>query len=301
MPVKVPVYDQFVVSIGEVLWDVARNQRHIGGAPFNFAYHCQTLGAKATLISSVSRDELGDDLIEQAASLNMNTRGIQRFSEYKTGVVTAEMHGDGSVSYIFPDECAWDHIQLTGEGRSIVDSASVIYFGTLAQRSSVSRSAIMEAIARAPAQTTCFLDINLRPPYYSRELLAESLKSAHIVKMNEHELVEVAKLLKLSDKQEPAVRQLMEQFDVFTVVVTRGADGAIAWDMETSASVTGYKVAVADLIGCGDAFAAAFTINLTAGASLQTALEAANVVGAHVATHSGATPSYDPSDLPEHV
>ena len=30
---------QYVVGIGEVLWDMLPNGRKIGGAPANFAYH----------------------------------------------------------------------------------------------------------------------------------------------------------------------------------------------------------------------------------------------------------------------
>ncbi len=297
MPTPVPISNQYVVSIGEILWDVAGNQRHIGGAPFNFAYHCRMLGAKSALISCVSFDELGTDLIDRARDLKVDMGGIQRCDQFPTGVVTSEADLDGSISYVIPTECAWDHIQFTDEGRGLIECASVIYFGTLAQRSPVSQSAILAALSSAPPTATCFLDLNLRPPCYTREILTSSLQIAHIVKMNEHELSEISEMYNLDQSDDIAAQQLMEKFGIATVVVTRGPDGATAWDRQTSASVCGRDVPVADMVGCGDAFGAAFTVNLIAGASLQQALEAANIVGAYVATQVGATPVYSASDL----
>ncbi len=293
MPAAIPVQDQFVVSIGELLWDVAGNQRHIGGAPFNFAYHCKTLGAKAAIISRVSRDELGDDLVNRAAELRVDTRSIQTSTEYPTGVVHAETHEDGSVSYLFPDECAWDHIQFPTEARCLVDFATVVYFGTLAQRCPVSHATIMAAVSSGPANAICFLDVNLRPPCYSREILTPSLKAATIVKMNADELCEIRDMYNLVGDEDGAAQQLMEQFAIKTLLITRGADGATAWNSTTKTTVDAYDITVADTIGCGDAFCAAFIVNFAAGATLQAALEAANTVGAYVATQAGATPHYD--------
>ncbi len=297
MPAAIPIHDQFVVSIGEILWDVAGNLRHIGGAPFNFVYHCRTLGARAALISRVSIDELGKDLCNRAAELKVNNRCIEKSAEYPTGVVQAETHLDGSVSYLFPDECAWDHIRFTEEACSLVSFATIIYFGTLAQRSPVSRSAIMTAVASAPPNAICFLDVNLRPPFYSRETLSPSLKAANLVKMNEDELGVLRKMYSLPEDEETAVHQLMDQCQIETVVLTRGAGGSVAWNRHTKATVAGYNIEVADAIGCGDAFSAAFAINFAAGNGLQEALEAANTVGAYVATQSGATSQYNSSIL----
>lgn len=299
MPGSVPLEDQLVVSIGEVLWDVIGNQRYIGGAPFNFAYHSRSLGARAALISRVSQDDLGADLIHRAESLHVDTRGIQRDPEFPTGLVTAEARSDGTVTYSFPDECAWDHIRFTERDRDIIDFASVICFGTLAQRSPGSRSAIMAAVSNAPSHAVLFLDLNLRAPYYSREIISPCLQAAQIVKLNEEELSLLRRIYQLGTDDETAVLQMMERFDLATVVLTRGCDGASAWSRNESAHSASYNIPVVDTVGCGDAFGAAFTINLVAGRPLKDALDFGNLAGAYVATQPGATPAYSITTLEE--
>jgi len=291
------IRDLLVVSIGEILWDVIGNQRFVGGAPFNFAYHCRALGAKAALISRVSHDDLGADLIRRAQSLNVDTRTIQRDSDYSTGLVTAEIHSDGTIHYLFPEECAWDHIKFTAQERNLLDFASIVNFGTLALRNPASRSAIMAAVSNLPAGCMAFLDLNLRAPYYSREIISPCLQVADVLKINEDELIVLRKMFQLATDNETGMLQLMERFDIDTIVLTRGDKGAAAVSRREAEVVKAMKVQVADTVGCGDAFAAAFALELATGSSLKDALTKANVVGAYVATHPGGTPDYTQDSL----
>ncbi len=299
MPASVPIRDQFVVSIGEILWDVIGNQRYVGGAPFNFAYHSRALGARSALISRVSNDDLGADLIHRATGLHVDTRGIQRDQQFSTGIVTAEARSDGSVTYIFPDECAWDHIRFSDHERELIDAAHIICFGTLAQRSPGSRSAIMAAVSSAPANAVVFLDLNLRAPYIGQETITPCLNAAEIVKLNEEELSALRRLYNLGSDDETGILQLMERFELQTIVLTRGCDGASAWTPNGSAHTASYNVQVADTVGCGDAFGAAFTLSLVAGKSLKDSLEFGNLAGSYVATQPGATQHYSAETLEE--
>jgi fructokinase len=299
MTAPVPIREQLVVSIGELLWDVIDNQRYVGGAPFNFAYHSRALGTRSALISRVSQDDLGADLIHRAESLHVDTRGIQRDPAYPTGIVTAEMRSDGTVTYVFPEECAWDHIRFGDRERELIDFANVICFGTLAQRSPASRSAIMAAVSSAPTSAMCFLDLNLRAPYFSREIITQCLHTAHTLKLNEEELSILRRIYQLGSDDETAILQLMERFNIETLVLTRGCDGASAWNRKETAHAASYNVNVVDTVGCGDAFGAAFTTKLVAGHSLAEALEYGNIAGAFVASQAGATPDYTTATLEE--
>jgi fructokinase len=255
------------------------------------------MGARAGLISRVSHDDLGADLIHRAQALNVDTRGIQRDPGFPTGMVTAEMLDDGRMVYQFPDECAWDHIRFTELERNQLDFADIVCFGTLAQRMPGSRAAIMAAISNMPGEAMCFLDLNLRSPYYTREIITPCLNVATVLKLNEDELDVLKSLYELTDDDETFILHLMEKYELDTAVLTRGAAGANAWSRTESAEVRGYDVPIEDTIGCGDAFAATFAIKRACGASLQEALEEANLSGAYVASQPGGTPVYSPEDL----
>ncbi len=53
-------------AFGEILWDCLPSGKHAGGAPFNVAAHLAQIGVSSALISSVGRDELGDEILEVA-------------------------------------------------------------------------------------------------------------------------------------------------------------------------------------------------------------------------------------------
>lgn len=286
-----------VVSIGEILWDVVGNQRFIGGAPFNFAYHCQAQGARAAIISRVSADDLGADLKHRAESLGVLTKAIQQDSRYPTGLVMAETQSHGNVTYSFPDDCAWDHINFSDRDRELIDECSILCFGTLAQRNYVSRAAIMSAIANAPAEALIFYDLNLRVPYFSKEIITPGLDAATVLKVNVDELDQLRELYDLPADDESALQQLLIRHDLNIIVITMGADGAWAISPDASARVAGRNVTIGDTIGCGDAFGATFALALVRGKDLQSALESANLVGSLVAGQASATPHYTLADL----
>ena len=286
-----------VVSIGEILWDVIGNQRHAGGAPFNFAYHAVAAGAHGLLVSRVSHDDLGADLVHRAESLGVDISGIQRAGGYATGIVTAEIQPGGEVHYVFPDECAWDHIHFTERERNFLDDANIVAFGTLAQRNPTSRAAIMAALANTPPETITFLDLNLRAPFYNKDIITASLGATNILKLNQNELTILQQELQLVPDNEGAILHLMERYDLDTVVLTRGAEGAIAWNRSQCAEVPGFEVPVADTVGCGDAFAANFAVQLACGSDLYEAMFRANLAGAYVATNPGGTPIYGEPDI----
>ena len=54
-----------IIGIGEILWDVYENEKYLGGAPANFAFHCQQLGDRGIIASRVGTDELGQSVFVQ--------------------------------------------------------------------------------------------------------------------------------------------------------------------------------------------------------------------------------------------
>lgn len=297
MATLVPVQDLNVIGIGEVLWDHVGDQRHLGGAPFNFTWFAQQLGAKSGLITRVGEDAEGREVLERMRSMGMYVSGLQHDPLRPTGKVNALTTADGSVSYDIQKESAWDFIEYNTEASGLVRRADVFLFGTLAQRAPVAQETIQTALKALLPNTLCVLDLNLRPPFITKEVIVESMKAADLVKINGDELLELTSILELPEEQDAAVESLMTKYDIATLVVTRGAEGATAYTLSEKEVVAGHKTTVADTIGCGDAFTAGFTMFLAAGAALNEALAMANLAGAYTSTHAGGTPSFTPQLL----
>ncbi|MCP5114514.1 MAG: carbohydrate kinase, partial [bacterium] len=77
------------------------------------------------------------------------------------------------------------------------------------------------------------------------------------------------------------------------VCVTRGSAGCSILIGDEFAESPGRRVMVADTVGAGDAFAAAFLHGLGAGWPAAEIGEFANRVGALIASREGATPAWD--------
>jgi ribokinase len=97
----------------------------------------------------------------------------------------------------------------------------------------------------------------------------------------------------LTGEGEPrrALEALAARMPGGTVVVTLGAQGAIAWSEGRGHAHRGFVVDAVDTVGCGDAFVGAFLAAIAAGQGVGRALERGNAAGALAAMREGAIPS----------
>jgi fructokinase len=143
-----------------------------------------------------------------------------------------------------------------------------------------------------------FCDINLRPPFFNRESVEWSLRSADILKLNDDEARVTGELLNHPlQGLEDFCRWASAAFNIQTLCVTRGAEGCLVYRGGKAVRCPGVRVHVVDTVGSGDAFSAAFIARLLAGASAEQAGQFANKVGALVASRRGAVPEYDPREI----
>lgn len=271
-----------VVGIGEILWDIIPSGKLLGGAPANFAFHAQQLGAVATIVSRVGNDENGREILDRLRQLNVATDGIQRDETFPTGTVSVQVSEGGQPSYTIHENVAWDRLK-----ESEVE-ADAICFGTLAQRSAASREAIQKTVAAQKGLRV--LDVNLRQHFYSRELLAQSLELANVLKVNDHELPLIAEMFGVGGDARAQMLALAEEFSLQTVACTRGGNGSLLFSRGQWSEHPGISVRVADTIGAGDSFTAAMTIGLLRNWDLETINARANEVAAFVASQPGGTP-----------
>ena len=283
-----------VLCAGEVLWDSVPSGLHLGGAPFNVAYHLARLGRPAALASRVGDDALGREAARRVALAGVGAGLVQTDPARPTGFVRVALDAEGVPSYDVERPAAWDALALTEPLAAAAAAAPAVVFGTLAQRDETSRRTLRAVVDAAPLAV---LDVNLRPPFVDPDRVSASLAAADVVKLSEDELVELAGWFGLPDDREPAAQALAAQFGCPTVCVTRGGDGAALWHGGAWSRHGGVPTDVADTVGAGDAFLAALLDALLAGRPADVALDRACRLGSLVASLPGAAPAYDPAVL----
>ena len=279
-----------VIGMGEALWDVLPEGRKIGGAPANFAFHAGQAGMDARVVSAVGRDALGDETLLTLQQKGLNTDAVARV-DFPTGVVQVTLSEGGIPQYDICEDVAWDNIPFTPALDELARNAQAVCWGSLAQRSEVSRNCIYRFLDAMPSEQGRLkvFDINLRQHFYSIDVIEASCQRANVLKINEEELVIVSELLRLGTPQvEQQCRLLMERFSLDMLVLTCGCNGSyIFTPVETSFRVTPL-VQVADTVGAGDSFTATLVADLLKGASVGVAHEHAVQLAAYVCTQQGA-------------
>ncbi|MEM1054740.1 MAG: PfkB family carbohydrate kinase [Bacteroidota bacterium] len=281
-----------ILVVGEVLWDSLPSGLFLGGASHNVACHLHQLGVDAVLASRVGGDALGREAVRRVAARGLSADLLQTDPALPTGFVHVEMEAGGIPAYDIMRPAAWDAIAATEALVEAASSARALVFGTLAQREETSRQTL-RALWKVASLHVC--DINLRPPYVSREVVEASLRTADLAKLNDDEVETLAGWYGLGDDLGSATQRLAEQFEIATVCVTRGPRGALLLREGVLYEHPGYPAAVADTVGAGDAFLAALLAALLDDVSAADALDRANRLGAFVAGALGAIPPYDPA------
>ncbi|MDQ8182942.1 carbohydrate kinase [Pelagicoccus sp. SDUM812005] len=282
--------EQFTVAgIGELLWDIFPNHKRLGGAPANFAHHTQQLGATAFAVSCIGMDELGTEIKAQLEKLGLAGAYVKESSKYPTGKVDVVLKA-GKPTYQIHEHVAWDHIPFSPEIKDLAGSLHAACFGSLSQRSSVSKKTIHSFIRQMRDDSLRIFDVNLRPPFYSQETLSESLDLANILKLSDEELPVLADLFGLRGNVEKQLRQLIERYDLRLIAYTRGPHGSLLLGPGESSDFAGCEGPVLDTVGAGDSFTATLCMGLLLGKPLDKVNQFANEVAAYVCTQMGATP-----------
>ena len=280
-----------IVGIGEILFDLLPAGPQLGGAPANFAYHVNQLGGHGVAVSAIGKDKLGEDV--KAILVSKGLEAILPEVDCPTGVVNVSLDDKGVPTYTIIEGVAWDNVPYTPEMKALASDALAVCFGTLAQRNPVTRETIRSFIADMPADSLKVYDINLRQHFFSKEIIEDSLKVSDILKINDEEIVTVAGLLGLEGTPEEACRAILRTYGLRLVILTKGGDGSEVITEDTLLSVACPKVEIADTVGAGDSFTAAFIRAYQHGDPLEECHRLANEVSAYVCSRNGAMPEYD--------
>lgn len=280
-----------VVGMGEALWDVLPEGKKIGGAPANFAYHVSQFGLPSCVVSAVGSDALGDEIVE-----NFTSKGLNHLIErvpYPTGTVQVEIDQAGVPQYEIKENVAWDNIPYTAPLEALAQRTKAVCFGSLAQRNVVSRNTVNRFLDAMPQtdDTLVVFDVNLRQGFYNKEILCNSMKRCNVLKINDEELVTVSRMfgypgIDLQDK----CWILLGKYNLKMLILTCGINGSYVFTPGNVSFQPTPKVEVADTVGAGDSFTAAFIASLLKGKSVAEAHSTAVRTSAFVCTRNGAMP-----------
>jgi fructokinase len=283
-----------LVGIGEVLWDLLPSGKQLGGAPANFAYHSCSQGAEGVIISCIGDDDNGREILSLLEDKGIETGHIAVDAEHPTGTVTVELAEGGVPSYNIHEGVAWDFITLSPEVIELAKKADAVCFGSLAQRSEVSRSSILKFLESLRPECLKIFDINIRQEYFSKEIIGSSLKMADVLKINDEELPLLAEMFGLQGSEQELLPVVVEKFSLQYLVLTKGGDGSMIYTEEGEMSYTDCPVVeVADTVGAGDSFTATFAMGILKKRSLDEVNVNAAKVAAFVCSQKGAMPEYD--------
>lgn len=287
--------NKIVVGMGEALWDVLPEGKKIGGAPANFAYHVSQFGLPSCVVSAIGDDALGKEIIE-----NFTSKGLdQLIAEvpYPTGTVQVEIDQTGIPLYDIKENVAWDNIPYTEHLDALAKRTKAVCFGSLAQRNVVSRETINHFLDTMPKDDDSLIvfDVNLRQGFYNKEILCKSMRNCNILKINDEELITVSRMfgypgIDLQDK----CWILLGKYNLKMLILTCGINGSYVFTPGNVSFQPTPKVEVADTVGAGDSFTAAFIASILKGKSVTEAHSIAVKTSAYVCTQKGAMPILPP-------
>ena len=283
--------NNIIVGMGEALWDVLPEGKKIGGAPANFAYHVSQFGFDSRVVSAVGNDALGDEILEVFKEKQLKHQ--LQVVNYPTGTVQVTLDSAGIPLYEIKEAVAWDNIPFTDDLKRLALSTRAFCFGSLAQRNEVSRTSINRFLDTMPDgdEQLKIFDINLRQGFYTKEIIRESCQRCNVLKINDEELVAISRMfgypgIDLQDK----CWILLAKYNLKMLILTCGTNGSYVFTPGVVSFQETPRVPVADTVGAGDSFTAAFCASLLKGKSVPEAHKLAVEVSAYVCTQSGAMP-----------
>jgi len=286
-----------IVSVGEILWDVIGKNEYLGGAPLNFAAHSQKLGHEVFPLSAVGADARGRKALELLKARGMSTEFVQVLPDKPTGTAEVELDMEGKPTFRIVRPVAYDFVDLTGQELKRIAEIEPdwIYVGTLFHMSAqamASTKKLLKAVPRAKV----FYDVNLREGHWSLATIEQLSSLATVTKLSDSEAESLDASVDASEGPghsiETFCRRWADRYGSEIVCVTFGERGCAILKGGKFSQAPGYHVIVADTVGAGDAFSAAFVHGLSQGWGSERIAHCANAVGALVASRSGAIPEW---------
>ena len=270
--------------------------KKLGGAPANFAYHCHALGAKAYPVSCVGKDALGAEIKDKISSIHLSNTYIATDSTHPTGTVDIKLDSNGKPAYLIHENVAWDYIPWSENLAALAQKTDGICFGTLAQRSPVSKNTICKFLDLTSPKCLRLFDVNFRQSFFNPEICKALLKRSSAVKLNDEEVSVLATMLKVNGTCAQVAKALLASYNLKFVIITRGNNGSLLITRDSLFAHPGFDAQLVDTVGAGDAFSASVMVGFLSNLDFQKINELANRLASFVCGKAGATP-----EVPEYL
>ncbi len=279
---------KIIVGIGELLWDKFPEGKYIGGAPTNFVFYAKTKVIDAFLVSSVGVDNDGLEIFKKFEKDFFSTSYIEQNKKYPTGTVDVTVDDYGIPKYIINKNVAWDFVAWSGNLKKLAQKTDAVCFGSLGQRSKISRKTIDLFLSETSVNCLKIFDVNLRQNFFNKKIIKNSLTYANVLKLNDDELPVVAKIINISGSEKEVCEQIIKKFDLKILALTKGDKGSWLFSETEMVFHPGFPVSVVDTVGAGDAFTAALSVGLLKKNPLSKIIEDANRLASDVCARKGA-------------
>ena len=281
-----------ITAIGEILFDIYPETKNLGGAPLNFLHHVYKLTGEGNIISRVGNDVLGDKAVEFLKSSGISTNFVQIDHLHPTGVANVKLSKNKVPAFRIDEKRAYDFIESTDKVNQLINkNTDCLYFGSLAQRSRVTKSTIQSLFGK---RIKYFCDLNIRQKFYSKATIKKSLINTDALKINLDELKLINKLL-LEERfsLEKAANKVLEKFNIELLAVTKGDEGTVLFSANEVDEYKNTPSEIVDTLGAGDAFSSVFCIGFLRKWEISRTNKLANTFAAEICKISGALPKSD--------
>lgn len=260
-------------------------ERKVGGAELNVAIGCSRLGLNAGWISRLGNDDFGKYILKTVRGEGVDVSQVEQVDGYNTSVYFREVLADGaSRSFYYRSNSPTETLNIKDINEEFFKNSKVLHItGVLPSINEHNRKVILEAVEIAKKHNlTISFDPNIRLKMWTKEeaknFINKVLPNVDILLVGDEE-IEV--LLGHNDISN-AIKEFHD-YGIKTVVIKRGAKGAIASDGNNTYEVDAIKPrALIDTVGAGDGFAAGFLRAIIKGETLEEAVRFANAVGSIV-------------------
>ncbi|MGD8306047.1 MAG: carbohydrate kinase [Ignavibacteria bacterium] len=281
-----------ITAIGEILFDVYPGLKKLGGAPLNFLYHVYKFTGAGNMISRIGNDDFGKKILYFLNYNKISIQHIQIDQEHPTGVATVKLNEKNEPSFTIEANRAYDFIETSEGIRELIkNNTDCLYFGSLAQRSEVSRNTIRSLMGK---EIKYFCDLNIRQNFYDEKLITHSLNAADILKVNLDELKLINDLIiKDSFDLKKTSEKIIKEFNLDLAAITKGAEGSVLIKGNAFNEFQNEPTKIYDSVGAGDAFSSVLCIGYLNGWELATINRLANRFASEICQVAGALPVDD--------
>jgi ribokinase len=267
----------------------------LGGKGFNQAIACRRLGAEVTMVGRVGADQFGDMFLAKLGQEGVAADRVVRDAEAGTAIASPVVDENGENSIIAAPRANMRVSPADVEAASAAIAAADILMLQFEIPVAASRRA--GDIARNH-DTLVMLDPAPVEHGFERfaaplDYLVPNETEAHVLAAGPAEVRSQnadCRMKKCGGGPEEWGGKLLAQARK-AVVVSLGAQGALAVDRTGLRGYPAHRVEVVDTTGAGDAFRAGLAVKIAEGAPLDEAVRFANACGALACTVFGTEPS----------